>query len=236
MAAPDQTPATDDRGSRTQPFASQGAQIVGGSSGVPDLLMRPDRPTRERADAARNRLRVLAAAEALFATDPTSVTMGDIARAAGVGRATLYRRFPDPASIALALLDEHERRLQQQLISGPPPLGPGATPADRLAAFYAATVDLLDQHLHLALGAECGSARFSTGAYGFWRLHVRGLLVEANTPDADALVDSLLAPLAPEVYQYQRYQRGMLPQQITDSLTWQARRLLDPAAQRRTSS
>src|SRR6187431_692180 len=88
----------------------------------------------ERADAARNRRRILEAAERLFATeDPAAVTMGEIARAAGVGRATLYRRYPDPASVAMALLDEHERELQGRLISGEPPLGPGALPADRLA-------------------------------------------------------------------------------------------------------
>lgn len=228
MAAVDATSPTGNRVVPAELCARQGVPTAGGSSGRPDLLVQPGEVPRERADAARNRERVLAAAEQLFVTaDPTAVTMGDIARAAGVGRATLYRRFPDPASVAVALLDEHERRLQQQLISGPPPLGPGAPPADRLAAFYAAMVELLDQHLHLALGAEGGSARFSTGAYGFWRLHVRGLLVDAEVPDPDTLVDSLLAPLAPEVYQYQRHQRGKLPQYITDSLSWQARRLLD---------
>src|SRR3712207_4625110 len=106
--------------------------------------------------------------------------MGDIARAAGVGRATLYRRFPDPGSVAVALLDEHERQLQQELVSGAPPLGPGASPADRLAAFYPAMIRLLEQHLHLALGAERGNARLETGAYGFWRVHVRSLLVAAQ--------------------------------------------------------
>jgi AcrR family transcriptional regulator len=95
---------------------------------VPDLRDQPgDR--HERADAARNRAKVLEAAERLFADgDPHNVTMADIARVAGVGRATLYRRHPDPGSTAVALLDEHERRLQEQLLGGPPPLGPGAPP------------------------------------------------------------------------------------------------------------
>src|SRR6266568_5407527 len=131
----------------------------------------------ERADAARNRQRVLEAAGELFAElGARNVTMGDIAAAAGVGRGTLYRRYPDIASIAMALLDEHERALQKQLISGPPPLGPGATPAERLAAFYVAMVELLEQHVHLILGAETGQERFAVGAYGFWRVHVRSLL------------------------------------------------------------
>ncbi|MDQ2884136.1 MAG: TetR/AcrR family transcriptional regulator, partial [Actinomycetota bacterium] len=78
----------------------------------------------ERADAARNRARVLDAAERLSAQrGATRVTMEDIAKAAGVGKGTLYRRYPDRAAVAVALLDEHERRLQQQLLSGPPPLG-----------------------------------------------------------------------------------------------------------------
>src|SRR6266545_4434112 len=179
---------------------------------------------RERADAARNRRRVLDAAERLFA-ESGSVTMEDIARAAGVGRATLYRRFPDPASIAVALLDEHERRLQEQLLRGAPPLGPGAPPAERLAAFYAAMVDLLDRHLHLALHGETGPARFATGAYGFWRAHVRSLLVAAGHPKPDALVDILLAPLAPELYQFQR-DRGLPPRQIKAALTQLAERVL----------
>lgn len=172
----------------------------------------------ERADAARNRARVLAAAAQLFATrDPRTVTMDEIARAARVGRATLYRRYPDPASIAVALLDEHERRLQERILHGPPPLGQGAAPAARLAAFYDAMVDVLDEHLHLILGAETGSLRFATGAYGFWRAHVRALLVEAGTPDPDALVDVLLAPLAPEVYEHQRSQ-GLTKERISAAL------------------
>ncbi|MET8876720.1 helix-turn-helix domain-containing protein [Nocardia sp. NPDC004604] len=176
-------------------------------------------PPTERADAARNRAKVLAAAAELFATrDPRTVTMDDIAKAAGVGRGTLYRRYPDKNSIAVALLDEHERALQEKLLRGDPPLGPGAPPAERLAAFYAAMVELLDGHADLVLGAETGGARFATGAYSFWFLHIRSLLVAGGIEEPDAMVDPLLAPLAAEVYQHQRG-RGLSAAQITAALT-----------------
>ncbi len=174
--------------------------------------------TRERADAARNRAKVLSAAAELFAAgDPRAVTMDDIARTAGIGRGTLYRRYPDVTSIAAALLDEHERRLQEELLRGAPPLGPGAPPHERLRAFYAAMVDLLESHGHLVLGAETGEKRFTIGAYGFWRAHVLALLRESGTPDPEALVDSLLAPLAPEVFLQQRAQ-GVTPDRIKAAL------------------
>ncbi|WP_157248963.1 TetR/AcrR family transcriptional regulator [Nonomuraea typhae] len=173
----------------------------------------------ERADAARNRARILQVAAELFATrPPQDVTMDEIAKAAGVGRGTLYRRYPDRASIAVALLDSHERALQERLIGGPPPLGPGAPPAERLGAFYAAMADLLEDHAHLVLGTEVGGKRFETGAYGFWRVHVLSLLVAAGTPDADALVDVLLAPLAPDVYTFQRRERGLSKEQVVEAL------------------
>ena len=54
--------------------------------------------------------------------------MEDVAHAACVGTGTLYRRFGDRAGLALALLDEQEREFQNALITGPPPLGPGAPP------------------------------------------------------------------------------------------------------------
>lgn len=184
-------------------------------------------PPAERADAARNRARVLAAAEAIFRSceDPRSVTMDDIARAAGVGRATLYRRYPDVGSIAEALLGQHERELQEQLLRGVPPLGPGAPPAERLAAFYAAMVGYLDRHLPLVLAEDAGAARFEVGSYGFWRAHVRSLLAEAAVPGPDALVDVLLAPLAAEVFRHQRA-NGMTSAQITGALAQLARRML----------
>ncbi|MCQ6553759.1 TetR/AcrR family transcriptional regulator [Streptomyces sp. C10-9-1] len=212
---------------RGRPSAS--VHRVGGPLG--DLQAPQDNPAtpRRRADAVRNRAQILAAAEQLFTEhDPRTITMDRIAKAAGVGRATLYRSFPDPSSVAVALLDEHERRLQGQLIYGPPPLGPGAPPAERLSAFYLAMLDLLERHLPLALGAEVGPDRYTTGAYGFWRVHVRTLLVEGRVSDPDALIDIVLSPLAPELFRFQRHGMGLSRDRIASSLTGLARRLIPP--------
>jgi AcrR family transcriptional regulator len=198
------------------------------SNGDAGLLPAPaNPPRRERSDAARNRALVLAAADNLFRErDPRAVTMEDICRAAGVGRATLYRRFPDVRSIAIALLDRHERDLQERLMRGVPPLGPGAPPRERLTAFYRAMVELLERFGHLLLSAEGGSARFDTGAYQFWSVHVRVLLADAGVPNADELTDVLLAPLAPELYHRQRHDLGRSPEHIGDQLAWLAGRVL----------
>lgn len=166
----------------------------------------------ERADARRNRERVLAAAAELLAADPRGTTMEDIARAAGVGKGTLYRRFPDRSAIAAALLGEHERRLQERLLHDPPPLGPGAPPRERLAAFYAAYVELLEAAGHLSRAIETTEERLSTGAHQAWRLHVTELVGDP------VLAEQLLAPLAPDLYAFQRERLGYSPRRITAAL------------------
>lgn len=183
-------------------------------------------PRIERADAARNRARVLEAAERLFAeAGGRDVTMEQIAAAAGVGKGTLYRRYPSVAAVAQALLDAHERDLQDQLLRGEPPLGPGAPPHERLAAFYAAMVSLLERHGHLALAGETGERRYRTGAYDACALHVRALLDAAGLGDRSALVDALLAPLAPDVYAHQRAS-GLSADGVAAGLGLLARRVL----------
>ena len=75
-----------------------GTETESGLRGSQWTLDHDGRPVAgvERRDAARNREAILAAAEDLFvAKGVTCVTMEEISRSAGVGKGTLYRRFPN---------------------------------------------------------------------------------------------------------------------------------------------
>ncbi|MEU9836111.1 helix-turn-helix domain-containing protein [Streptosporangium sp. NPDC048047] len=168
---------------------------------------------RERADAAENRRRILAAARDLAAAGGVeSLSMDEVARAAGVGVGTVYRRFTDRAGLAHALIDERERAFQHAFLHGPPPLGPGAAPGERVRAFLAALADRTEEQADLLLFAESSAphARYTGGSYAAYHLHLATLIRQA-LPEADAhyLADALLAPLAADLYLYQRRTLGM---------------------------
>src|SRR5690348_17247011 len=113
---------------------------------APTELPVAGQPPLERSDAARNRRKILDAAARLLAEQgPDAVTMNAVAHAAGMGVGTVYRRFGDVGQLLFALLDEGERRFQQAFLTGPPPLGPGAPPADRLRAFLHAVADRIGE-------------------------------------------------------------------------------------------
>jgi AcrR family transcriptional regulator len=65
----------------------------------------PNAPSK-RADAARNRDKILAAARAAFADPDAEVSMAEVSRRAGVGMATLYRNFPGRRELLEALYTE----------------------------------------------------------------------------------------------------------------------------------
>src|SRR4051794_8039384 len=121
--------------------------------------------------------------------------MDAVAREAGVSKGTLFHRFGSRAGLAMALLDEAERELQDALLRGPAPLGPGAPPADRLAAFLAAYVDLLAAHHPLIRTSEHEGdegRRFRNAAYTAWHQHVTLLLGELGRIEDPALTAHLL--------------------------------------------
>lgn len=151
----------------------------------------------ERADAARNREKILCEAARLFAERGVeNVSMDEIAAVAHVGKGTLYRRFGDRSGLALALLDEEAAALQEQIIRGDAPLGPGAPPQERLVAFFAALAEHMVANRGLVLDAERGAPDdFRVGPMPAYHTHVRLLLTQlAPHADADVLAHVLMAP------------------------------------------
>jgi AcrR family transcriptional regulator len=185
----------------------------------------------ERADAARNRQRILAAAQKLFTRDGVAATSMDaIALEAGVGKGTLFRRFGDRASLALALLESSERDFQESFIRGPSPLGPGAPPCERVIAFGRALLAHLADHGDLLLAAQTSGTpgqRFNAGPYGAYRAHLIALVRDA-APDLDAeyVAEALLAQLGAEVVLHQLRGRGIALSRLAAGWEAIARRVL----------
>jgi len=153
----------------------------------------------ERADAARNRRHLLATAREMLAEQGADrLTMDALAERAGLGKGTVFRRFGTRAGIFAALLDDDERAFQEQVLSGPPPLGPGAPPVDRLIAYGRARTGFLVGHREIARAALDGKEPVPAGRQTpISRVHIRYLLQEARlgAADLDVLALQLTAAL-----------------------------------------
>ena len=168
------------------------------------LLPLADEPAPERADAARNREAILAAALRLVeARGVDGVTMDTVAAEAGVGKGTVFRRFETREGLMAAVLNTSEAQWQAAVIAGPPPLGPGAPPMERLLAFGHSRLRTNLSHAALIEAAGRAGAR-SVAAMSFPNMHVRHLLGELGVDgDLPLLATAILAPLELVVLQQQ---------------------------------
>jgi AcrR family transcriptional regulator len=115
----------------------------------------PKRPRRKpRADARRNRQRILAAAKEAFARHGANASLDDIARQVGVGPGTLYRHFPTREELLQAVY----RAELEKLAEAAPKLSQTMAPAAALRAWLLLFVDaiaakqLIAPALHALLG------------------------------------------------------------------------------------
>lgn len=180
----------------------------------------------ERRDAAANRERVLAAARRLFAAQgANAVSMNEIARAAGVGPGTLYRRYPHKAALCAALLEDGMMQFRADIA--------GLVAADglalpRLAAVLTRIVAFNEEHeplLGAMADAVCGdrprSASIFDGPIYHWLYDATCHLLDDAMRSGECLpldvpwcADALLALLAIDLYRYQRQVRGFTPERI----------------------
>jgi AcrR family transcriptional regulator len=181
--------------------------LVGGSCDagrMPVSLPLLGEPPRERSDAARNREALLCAARRMVeASGVEAVTMDALAEEAGVGKGTVFRRFESRAGLMAALVNDFEIDWQEAVLSGPPPLGPGAPPMDRLRAMGRSRMELNLTHAQLMEAAGWELTQGSA-AHSFIAMHTRHLLGELGVRgDLQVLATALIAPLAAAVLEQQ---------------------------------
>lgn len=143
--------------------------------------------TTERADAARNRaVLITTAREMLTDVGIDRITMDALAERSGLGKGTVFRRFGTRSGIFMALLADGERSFQERVLSGPPPLGPGAEPMDRLVAFGRARLRFLRENREIARAALDGRTPVPFGPPALMtQRHLRMLLQQMGIDAAD---------------------------------------------------
>ncbi|MFI5914468.1 TetR/AcrR family transcriptional regulator [Dactylosporangium sp. NPDC051541] len=180
-----------------------------------------DQPPAERADAARNRQRLVDAALRIVAAKGVAgLALDEVAKEARVGVGTAYRRFGDLSGLAYTLLEEAEVRFQEAFLAGPPPLGPGAEPAPRVRAFLHALLDLQEEQWDLRLLASVKTAHgYANGPYGAYHLHLTNLLTATHRDlDPRYTASALLALLQPALLDHQHRALGLSMPQIRAGL------------------
>ncbi|BCI51378.1 putative transcriptional regulatory protein TetR [Mycolicibacterium litorale] len=128
-----------------------------------------------RADAVRNRDRVLRVAYETFASEGLTVPVDEIARRAGVGAGTIYRHFPTKEALYAAVV---EHRLQEMSDRGRQLLSSG-DPGEALFAFLRAMVLEWGASDHVLIDALAG----------------RGIDVHTVAPEADRAARAVLGEL-----------------------------------------
>ncbi|CAD5964795.1 MULTISPECIES: TetR/AcrR family transcriptional regulator [Streptomyces] len=193
----------------------------------------PPSGPKPRADAARNREAVLAAADRLFAEhdSPGTVTMADIAAAAGVGKATLFRGFGDRTGLIRALHETRLAPIRQAAEDGPPPLGPTTPPHERVPALLDALLcfKLDNRHLALALEGTGNDSPYAAGHYPHWHTTLRTALEQIpDLPTPDFTAHALLAATRADLVEHLTGHENLTREQLRSRLAEFTARVLGP--------
>ena len=198
-----------------KPKKSASADEIRGAKPARSLPVLGQQPRpQERKDAARNRAKILAAARTLLDERPIGeICMDELARRAGVGKGTVYRRFEDRASLCRALLDEEACAIQGHVLRGfeLPIDAAWVTRAlklmDALFEFTVRNASLLSEARAFERGCP---TRYDHPAHVWQRdtlsLYLRRAVEAGEIPRLDAVVaaEQLLAGLDPDLIRWHR--------------------------------
>ena len=184
---------------------------------------------RERHDAIENRRQILAAAQRLFAEQGVDNTsMYEVARAAGVGQGTLYRRFAHKGELCQALIREDVEEFKERVGAA---IGGARAPSSalrRLEILIVEKIRLTERHMPLLAAIDEAAAgprraEMFRGPFHTW-LHtqIAGLLAEAVAQgeiaplDVEFTAGALLAVTSPWLFCHQRQDRGFSVERIIE--------------------
>ena len=190
-----------------------------------NLLLVEERP--KRADALENHALLLDTAQRLFGEQGVeNVSMSAVAEAAGVGKGTLYRHFPNKLALCQALLDEDQRALQARTFAH---LREPSSPLDQLRWFLGEAFAFVSRNLALLYvdNINTGYSMLEHPAHLWWRMTIRGLIARANPQvDADISADALYIMLDPRTIAFQRNTLGYDHDRIISGMLILAERLI----------
>ncbi|MET8980114.1 helix-turn-helix domain-containing protein [Streptomyces sp. NPDC004539] len=204
-----------------------------------------------RSDAERNRERIVAAARTVFGRDGLNASMASVAREAGVGIATMFRRFPDKEELVAAVFTDRMDayvRATEEALAEPDPWRGFAGYVETVCAMQAADRGFADVLTMSLPGAERLEARRAEAYEGFLELIARAkdsgdlredftsrdlvLLLMANagvlSATADAAPDAWRRPVAWMLQSFRTPARGPLPDPPEDAALYQAMRRAGP--------
>lgn len=182
---------------------------------------------RERKDAVEHRRLILQTAQSLFDEHGVhSVSMHQIAKTAGVGQATLYRRYAHKGDLCTELMQDYCNQLIEE-ISAYLRDNANLAPAERLGGLMSRWIDAIEEKAELIVTmesrAKCDDPRgnfFHTDLYATIRDQIAGLFSEMVGPQADSLIDTkltahaLICSMAPQGYFHLKNEMGYTSEQI----------------------
>ncbi|MFD0672536.1 TetR/AcrR family transcriptional regulator [Cohnella sp. GCM10027633] len=182
---------------------------------------------RERRDAVEHRRLILQTAQSLFDEHGVqSVSMHQIAKTAGIGQATLYRRYAHKGDLCNELLTDYSNRLLEK-ISAFLQANARLAPADRLGGIIGLWIEALEEKAEMIATMEarvnCDPRGnfFHTEMYITLRDQISGLLGEmlgkrtpGGTIDTTLTSHALICSMAPPGYFHLKQEMGYTVEQI----------------------
>ncbi|TJY40754.1 TetR/AcrR family transcriptional regulator [Cohnella pontilimi] len=192
---------------------------------------------QERKDAAEHRRKILQTAEKLFDEHGVNaVSMHQIAKTAGVGQGTLYRRYAHKGDLCLDLIQDFSREFMEQ-IERYLKKNENLSPQERLGAILDLWIDMIEKKAELIMTVQAhqmmeaeesrAATFFQSPLYSYVRQRMSELLAEIAASESGAQADptltahALICALAPHGYFHMKQEKNY----STDQMKQNFRRL-----------